>query len=118
MNVAVDAWRARNPDKVAAQKRAWRKANPTKVALHKRDDQIKRNRSKHVGGSYLTTAKLLARIAYYGGRCFYCGGEGTSMDHRIPLARGGCHLPANLVPCCGLCNSRKYTKTQREFLAA
>lgn len=115
-NISVLAWRERNPEKVAAAKRAWRKANPERVALHKRTDALKRGRAKQKGGWYLTTEKVLARIAYYAGRCYYCGCEADTMDHRIPLARGGTHFPSNLVPACRVCNSRKYTRTEREFL--
>ena len=45
------------------------------------------------------------------GRCYYCGaavnpGELT-MDHLIPLTRGGRSVKANLVAACKECNSRK-----------
>ncbi len=39
--------------------------------------------------------------------CHYCGGPGGSVDHFIPLARGGAHVFDNLRPACGRCNSRK-----------
>ncbi|HSH13211.1 MAG TPA: HNH endonuclease [Desulfurivibrionaceae bacterium] len=45
------------------------------------------------------------------GRCHYCGrltakGELT-MDHAVPLTRGGKSTKGNLVPCCKECNNRK-----------
>jgi 5-methylcytosine-specific restriction endonuclease McrA len=45
------------------------------------------------------------------GLCYYCGerfraGELT-MDHLIPLARGGRSVHANIVPACKECNSKK-----------
>jgi 5-methylcytosine-specific restriction endonuclease McrA len=45
------------------------------------------------------------------GICHYCGksfppGELT-MDHIIPVARGGKSVRNNLVPCCKECNNRK-----------
>lgn len=41
------------------------------------------------------------------GACVYCGGVATSVDHIIPLARGGHEAEYNLVPACGTCNSSK-----------
>jgi 5-methylcytosine-specific restriction endonuclease McrA len=45
------------------------------------------------------------------GRCYYCGaivapGELT-MDHIVPLARGGRSTKNNIVPACKDCNSKK-----------
>ncbi len=45
------------------------------------------------------------------GVCHYCGGRFTptelTMDHLVPLARGGRSTKANLVPACKDCNNRK-----------
>jgi Restriction endonuclease len=45
------------------------------------------------------------------GLCHYCGKsfppEELTMDHIIPIARGGKSVRNNLVPCCKECNSRK-----------
>ncbi len=45
------------------------------------------------------------------GRCFYCGrfvgSSNLTMDHLVPLSRGGRSLRANLVPACKECNNRK-----------
>jgi 5-methylcytosine-specific restriction endonuclease McrA len=45
------------------------------------------------------------------GRCHYCGqktpaGELT-MDHIVPVARGGRSTKGNVVPACKSCNTRK-----------
>lgn len=39
--------------------------------------------------------------------CAYCGGEGGTLDHIIPLARGGKHVYWNMTSACDICNSRK-----------
>ena len=45
------------------------------------------------------------------GRCYYCeqrvGFANLTMDHLVPLARGGRSSKENLVPCCKTCNNKK-----------
>ena len=47
------------------------------------------------------------------GICYYCGGifkpGDLSMDHIVPLARGGRSSKDNIVACCKDCNTRKKT---------
>ena len=45
------------------------------------------------------------------GKCYYCQKNFTpkdlSMDHIIPLSKGGLSQKVNLVPCCKKCNNSK-----------
>lgn len=45
------------------------------------------------------------------GQCHYCGGRfpprELTMDHLVPLVRGGVTTKSNVVPCCKECNSKK-----------
>lgn len=45
------------------------------------------------------------------GICHFCGGtfppDQLTMDHLVPVARGGKSTPGNVVPACRDCNSRK-----------
>jgi len=45
------------------------------------------------------------------GRCHYCGGSFApgelTMDHLVPVSRGGKASRNNVVPACKECNSRK-----------
>ena len=45
------------------------------------------------------------------GRCHYCGREvgarRLTLDHVVPLIRGGKSVRANVVPACKACNSAK-----------
>lgn len=45
------------------------------------------------------------------GKCYYCGRKvkpsELTMDHLIPLARGGKSVRENLVPACKDCNNKK-----------
>ena len=51
--------------------------------------------------------------------CYYCQKvlqkKDVTMDHIIPLARGGLSQRQNIVPCCKSCNSKKQDKTAAEF---
>lgn len=54
------------------------------------------------------------------GLCHYCGGkfhpEELTMDHIVPVARGGKSTRGNVVPCCKECNNRKKYLTPAEIL--
>jgi len=45
------------------------------------------------------------------GICFYChrrvGHRALTMDHRVPLGRGGRSTQGNVVPACKSCNTKK-----------
>ena len=45
------------------------------------------------------------------GRCYYCGKSfsphALTMDHMVPLARGGKSKKGNVVPACKECNNKK-----------
>ena len=49
------------------------------------------------------------------GTCVYCAAPATTVDHVVPLARGGYEIESNLVPACGSCNSRKGAKLLQEW---
>jgi 5-methylcytosine-specific restriction endonuclease McrA len=45
------------------------------------------------------------------GVCYYCrrqlGPKALTMDHVVPLGRGGTSIRGNVVPACKACNTRK-----------
>ena len=53
------------------------------------------------------------------GTCWYCGQKvgfkNLTMDHVIPLARGGRSTKDNLVPCCKDCNIKKKSSLPVEW---
>ena len=53
---------------------------------------------------------LWQRMAYFGHKCWMCGGSFEAVDHVIPLTKGGVECLANLRPACRSCNSRKHNK--------
>lgn len=42
--------------------------------------------------------------------CAYCGSQANTVDHIIPLAKGGTDDRSNLVSACGACNYAKRDK--------
>ena len=52
--------------------------------------------------------------------CCYCHTQLTrrnfTVDHVLPLSRGGKHTLRNLAVCCGDCNHLKHKRTKKEFL--
>lgn len=55
------------------------------------------------------------------GQCHYCENHfqknELTMDHKIPIIRGGMSTKSNVVVCCKSCNSLKKHKTDVEFLS-
>lgn len=53
------------------------------------------------------------------GRCYYCGSltlaTDLTMDHIVPLSRGGKTTKGNVVPACKSCNSRKKNQLLMEW---
>ena len=55
------------------------------------------------------------------GICYYCHRRfpprELTMDHRVPLVRGGKSVRSNLVPCCRECNKAKENLLPSEWQA-
>ena len=55
------------------------------------------------------------------GQCHYCKAavppKDLTMDHLVPLARGGRTTKGNVVPCCKDCNNRKKSLLPTEWEA-
>ncbi|HET8569104.1 MAG TPA: HNH endonuclease [Candidatus Limnocylindria bacterium] len=103
-----------DPRKVNDYQKAWRAAHPelarayVRLSIHRRRSQI--------AGEHITAKQLFALFEAHGNRCFYCGTTGRmTVDHRVPLSRGGTNSLENLVPACRSCNSMKHDRTDDEF---
>lgn len=59
--------------------------------------------------------RLLRMWVSRGVPCVYCSATPTSVDHVVPLSRGGTHWEGNLVPACKRCNSSKGTRLLTEW---
>lgn len=84
----------------------WSRKNPDKVANHRG-----RRRAREQGAGYInvTPKDWQSILRQYRWSCAYClrKVDELAQEHVIPLCKGGRHAPANLVPACKSCNSRK-----------
>ena len=88
--------------------------NPGWVDFRKDDAHVRRERE--AARALRESAWWKAQLAR--GVCHYCGGrfppEELTMDHVVPVARGGRSTRGNVVPCCRACNAAKGVATPAE----
>jgi len=79
------------------------------------DDELRRE--KHKARDLRASQWWKRRVAR--GLCHYCGKrfapQMLTMDHVVPLSRGGKSVKGNVVPCCKACNTAKKTKLPMEW---
>lgn len=140
------AWRAANPEKVREYRRshyaanadkirawlaAYRTANRKKLREYSRAYQIahpdvyrasnqRRRKAIKANGGTFTSEELVAMRAAQAGICAYCAyqydPDELTIDHIIPVRRGGRHEAANICLCCSRCNSSKQDKLLSEWI--
>ena len=115
INATVKQKRLADPGRFRSVDRAryWR--NP-----EKRQHQSRVQRAKRTGvDCYISLEDWKALLTRFNFRCAYCGltltKNNRSLDHAIPLIRGGTNEISNLVPSCLRCNQRKNRLTAAEF---
>ena len=115
------AYQAANKEKLAAQKAKYRAANKEKAAAYqaeyraanpdKRAASDHRRRARKAGNGVwdILPGEWDRLVERYRGCCAYCGvaDDNLTMDHVVPVAKGGRHAIGNFVPACQSCNSSK-----------
>lgn len=99
-------YRTQHAEDLRAYRRQWRHANPATIQAY----QARRRAAKRQAPRNDLTPVQWAEIkAAYDHRCVYCGKkfQRLTMDHIVPLSKGGEHTVSNVVPACRRCNSRK-----------
>jgi 5-methylcytosine-specific restriction endonuclease McrA len=87
--------------------RQWKRNNPDKVRII---ELRRRARKERCGGTH-TLPEWKALCNQYGNKCLSCGNTGRlTVDHVIPLSKGGTNDIGNLQPLCLSCNIRKNTR--------
>lgn len=100
------AWRRANPDKVAEFNRAYRDRNPGIVSKVYANKQ-----AKHYGVDGELTKEDVDNLFNTYPYCLACGADERTVDHVIPLSKGGPNTFDNLQTLCLSCNSKKHAKT-------
>lgn len=104
-----------HPEVRLKSQRNYRKNHPE---LRGKYDRERRLRKFNALGNH-TYEQWIARIEFYGWRCKYCkvqlDEKSLTMDHIIPLNKGGSNWASNLAPACKPCNSSKQDKKLNEF---
>jgi 5-methylcytosine-specific restriction endonuclease McrA len=101
-------------EKVLEIERASRAKNKEKQRPFKNERQMRRTRIQKEK-SFLILPKELKKL--YSQPCLFCNSkENQSIDHVIPLSRGGNHSIGNLITLCRSCNSRKGNKFMVEYM--
>lgn len=93
----------------------WNREHPAE----RHQNHLRRRERYRNAPGYSTPAQIMARVEYHGWRCYYCGvlldRSTLTLDHRIPLSRGGSNWPANYVPACMFCNVSKRDRKESEW---
>lgn len=104
----------------AARSKAWADAHP-----ERRKESIRRNSAKRRAQKATTAVQDISAkdvrnlFESTNGRCVYCGEKTKlTLDHVVPLSRGGIHGLENLVGACSSCNSSKGDKLIDEWLVS
>lgn len=93
------------------------------VKYRKKNPQISTNncnkRRGLIGDYQITKEEWILIMESCEWKCFYCNidlnSENRSIDHWVPLSRGGDHDIHNLVAACKSCNGSKHDKLYCEW---
>lgn len=118
INQYHNQWQKENRDKVRVYHRNWYAENyPLQRArmlanIHKRRARILAN------GNNTLTKEDIELLFSTTNSCSYCSATGVklTLDHIVPISRGGTNSPDNIALACGHCNSSKGNKTLDEWL--
>jgi len=113
------AWIRNNRDKLSAARKRFARTPHGREAIRLQAQKRRVLIARAV--CTLTRAEWEAIVERHRHCCAYCGkklvGADLTMDHVVPISKGGHHTAANVVPACGSCNSRKHALGLEDFLA-
>ena len=100
--------------RIRAHFKAWALENREKIAQYAENRRALELKAEGV----FTAADLICIPTKQEGNCFYCDadiGRSYTVDHFVPLSRGGSNLHENIRLCCKPCNSSKKDKLPSGF---
>jgi 5-methylcytosine-specific restriction endonuclease McrA len=111
-----EKYRETHPGADSQRSAQWRLNNPEKA----RATRVRRRARKAQAEGSFTGEEWASILQKFNNLCAGCGPESEgallTVDHIIPLARGGTNWAHNIQPMCASCNSSKNDKTMDEWL--
>lgn len=108
-------WRTNHPDLYREYIKRFAILHPDRIKEINMARYIKRRGRKAAAEGYYTPEEWRVLKTQYNFKCLCCGKQEPSIkltvDHIIPLSKGGSNKIDNIQPLCGSCNSRKGAKT-------
>lgn len=113
------AYYKKNRARLLAKQKKWYRENKAKVRQYRQSPSVKAKdifrskeryaRTKGSKDNALTHQQWETIKEHYKHCCVYCGRKmkRLTIDHIVPLSKGGTHTVQNVVPACLRCNCRK-----------
>lgn len=100
-------WYLENRERLREIRRRWRQENPELNKVY----HYRWLSRKEGSGDEFTLREWLALCESYDHRCLACGQpKPLTVDHVVPLSKGGSNSIENIQPLCQPCNSEKHVK--------
>jgi len=102
-------WKANNKERKKEVDKKWTQDNPEKVRERDRRRRARKYDAIKNASIKVTHEDIELLKKTFNESCAYCGStDKPTIDHIVPLAKGGTHEIENLLPCCRFCNSSKH----------
>lgn len=112
---AGNNWYRSDPERSRRTRKAWYDANPGISAVY-----VARRKATRLKAEGSHTIEDIHQLLEAQGCSCWCGVSffvvNPTIDHKIPLSRGGSNWPTNLQMLCQPCNDSKGSKTMEEWV--
>lgn len=111
-----NAWFKRNPGTASKASKSWRDRYPERYKASQKNWRLEnahywriRHLQEQSVPSDFTCADWECVLEEFSHACAYCLRQDVklTMDHVVPISKGGAHTVGNIVPACKSCNSKK-----------